>query len=58
MAEEAASKDTGVGERRKGERRDKEERKTLQAKFEIPTIILNTGFILLIQVVVIFAFCN
>jgi hypothetical protein len=58
MAEEAPSIDTGVGERRKGERRDKEENRALQAQFEIPTIILNTGFILLIQIIVIFAFCN
>ncbi len=58
MAEETFNTDTKVGERRKGERREPEDRKTQQKKFELPVIILNTGFILFLQLVVIIIFCD
>ena len=58
MAEVTPSTDIGVGERRKGERRERVDRRAPQTQFEIPVIILNTGFILLLQLVVIIVFCN
>ena len=57
MAEKSSNAERRAKERRTGERREDDGIKPA-AKFEFPTIILNTGFILVLQLMVIIAFCK
>ncbi|MCP4752029.1 MAG: hypothetical protein GY866_14130 [Proteobacteria bacterium] len=58
VANEGTSSDRRTRERRQSEGRNEEMRIAQKNAHSTPDIVLNTGFIILLQLIVIMVFCN